>query len=159
MAGCELCGCPGAGQCLVCGIPLDARIFDSSNILPAPQNGQELLLARYQLHPMHCGVLHYFAQFTDRYAQDPVQVSTPGYEWQIRCDTQVLDPYLTFTHIINPWGLWGFRVDLRLPEGCTLEFTIRNVGAAPEDQLQLVGGRIGGRHWYDTRFGGAPGQL
>ena len=71
----------------------------------------------------------YFAQFTDRYAADPPEVETPGYQWQIRCNGQPRDPYLTFSHIINPWGLSGFPVYLRLEEGCTLEFAIRNLGS------------------------------
>ena len=61
----------------------------------------------------------------------PLEVRTPGYQWQIRCDRQPLDPYLTFDHIINPWGLAAFPVDVRLGEGCTMEFIIRNVGPAP----------------------------
>jgi hypothetical protein len=160
MAACELCGCIGAGQCETCGNPLDAGVFDNSSIQPAPGRlGEEVVLARFALHRNHCGVLHYFAQFTDRFARDPAQVTTPGYQWQIRCDRQPLDPYLTFDYIINPWGLAAFPVDVRLGEGCTMEFTIRNMGPAPADVLQSVGGRILGRHWYDTRFGGTPRQL
>jgi hypothetical protein len=157
--GCELCGHPGTGQCHVCGMPLDAGIFDSSSVVPAPGPGEAAVLARHALHPTHCGMLHYFAQFTDQYARDPTRIATPGYQWQIRCDTQPLDPYLTFSHIINPWGLAAFPVDVRLGEGVTIEFTIRNVGAAGANVLNEVGGRIVGRHWYDTRFGGAPRRL
>ena len=94
-----------------------------------PKPGQELVLARYELHRNYCGLLMYFAQFTDAYAADPQAVETPGYQWQIRCNGQPRDPYLTFGHIINPWGLSGFPVYLRLEEGCTLEFAIRNVGS------------------------------
>jgi hypothetical protein len=159
MSACALCGCIGAGQCEACGIPLDAGVFDRSSIQPAPAAGEEIVLAGYALHRNHCGVLRYFAQFTDRFAQDPARVATPGYQWQIRCDRQPLDPYLTFAHIINPWGLVAFPVDVRLGEGCTVEFSIRNVGPAPADVLQFVGGRILGRHWYDTRFGGTPRRL
>jgi hypothetical protein len=141
-------------------MPLDAGIFDSSSVVPAPQQpGDEVELARYELHPMHCGVLHYFAQFTDAHAQNPARIATPGYQWQIRCDTQPLDPYLTFEHIINPWGLAAFPVDVRLSEGATIAFTIRNISATGADVLTQVGGRIVGRHWYDTRFGGAPERL
>ena len=162
MSACALCGCIGAGQCETCGIPLDARVFDHSTIQDAPKLlGEEKVLASYALHRNYCGVLCFFAQFTDRFARDPARgVTTPGYQWQIRCDRQPLDPYLTFGHIINPWGLDGFPVDVRLSEGCTVEFTIRNVGPpTPEDVLERVGGRILGRHWYDTRFGGTPRRL
>jgi hypothetical protein len=157
---CELCGCVGAGQCETCGIPLDTGVFDRSSIQPAPAIlGEEIVLAEYALHRNHCGILRYFAQFTDRFARNPARVTTPGYQWQIRCDRQPLDPYLTFAHIINPWGLVAFPVDVRLSEGCTVEFTIRNVGPAATDVLRFVGGRILGRHWYDTRFGGTPRRL
>jgi hypothetical protein len=158
MSACASCGCIGAGQCEVCGIPLDAGVFDDSKIRDAPLVGEEFVLAEYTLHRNHCGVLRYFAQFTDLFAREPDKVATPGYQWQIRCDGQPLDPYLTFAHIVNPWGLVGFPVDVRLGEGCRVEFTIRNVGAPPGDVL-VVGGRILGRHWYDTRFGGSPRQL
>jgi hypothetical protein len=155
----HVCGWPGAAQCDVCEAPLDSGPFDSSAVLPAPDPGDEVVLARYVLQPTHCGVLRYFAQFTDQHAEDPTRIRTTGYEWQLRSDTQPLDPYLTFDHIINPWGLATFPVDIRLAEGATIEFVIRNIGAAGGDVLQEVGGRIVGRHWYDTRFGGAPRLL
>ncbi|QEU90450.1 hypothetical protein [Streptomyces kanamyceticus] len=158
-AACTVCGCPGAGQCHVCGSPLDARVFDSSNVVAAPGPGEEVVLARFELPSTHCGLLQYFAQFTDLFARDPGRVATPGYQWQIRSDVQPLDPYLSFGHIINPWGLSGFPVDIRISEGAALEFTVRNTGASRADTLTEVGGRILGRHWYDTRFGGAPGLL
>jgi hypothetical protein len=149
----------------VCGTPRDARPFDSSrvvdleNLNPPFERGREEVLARYVLHPMHCGVLSYFAQFTDRYAKDPAEIATPGYEWQIRSDGQPLDPYLTFDHIINPWGLGAFAVEIRLEHGATIEFAIRNTGVPEGKDLKVVAGRIVGRHWYDTRFGGAPRRL
>ena len=40
--------------------------------------GQENVLARYELHRNYCGMLLYFAQFTDRYARDATKVQTPG---------------------------------------------------------------------------------
>src|SRR5262249_3137203 len=104
--------------CHICGIPQDAGFFDESNIKPAPDAGKEIVLARYELHRNYCGLLMYFAQFTDSYAFDPREVETPGYQWQIRCNGQPRDPYLTFGHIINPWGLSGFPIYLRLEEGC-----------------------------------------
>ncbi|WP_306333567.1 hypothetical protein [Streptomyces sp. KL118A] len=154
-----VCGRSGVGQCEVCGRPLDARVFDSSSVVAAPGPGEETVLARFELPSTHCGVLEYFAQFTDRFARDPGRAATPGYRWQIRSDVQPLDPYLSFGHIINPWGLSGFPLDIRLAEGAVIEFTVRNTGASRADELTEVGGRILGRHWYDTRFGGAPGRL
>jgi hypothetical protein len=154
--------------CHTCGIPWDAGFFDESNIINLTDltqrpldRGQEFVLARYQLHRNYCGMLLYFAQFTDQYARDPTQVKTPGYQWQIRCNGQPRDPYLTFDHIINPWGLSGFPVYLRLEEGCVVEFVIRNVNVGPDDpqKLEKVGGRILGRYWYNTIYGGAPNRL
>ena len=145
--------------CQICGIPQDAGFFDESSIKGAPPLGQEVVLARYELHREYCGLLMYFAQFTDVYAGDPKEVETPGYQWQIRCNGQPRDPYLTFGHIINPWGLSGFPVYLRLEEGCTLEFAIRKVGDDQGKTLQKIGGRILGRTWYNTAYGGAPNRL
>lgn len=145
--------------CHICGIPWDAGVFDQSDIQTAPEPGQEVILARFDLHPNYCGTLLYFAQFTDLYARDPSQVSTPGYQWQIRNNGSPLDPYLAFDYIINPWGMAGFPVQMRLSEGAHLELVIRNVGGTDAVQLKQVGGRLVGRYWYNTDFGGAPNKL
>jgi hypothetical protein len=145
--------------CHICGIPSDAGFFDASSIQKAPDPGQEVVLASYELHRNYCGMLLYFAQFTDSYARDPTQVDTPGYQWQIRCNGQPRDPYLTFAHIINPWGLSGFPVYLRLEEGCVLEFVMRKVGDDQGKTLTKVAGRLLGRYWYNTGYGGAPNRL
>jgi hypothetical protein len=153
--------------CHVCGIPADAGFFDSSSIADPPtEPGQEVVLARYELHRNYCGVLHYFAQFTDAYAADPTQVETPDLRWQIRCNGQPRDPYLTFDRIINPWGLSGFPIHLRLEEGCLVEFVVQFAGpgtpivllsstAAP---VLKVGGRLLGRYWYNREYGGFSGS-
>ena len=142
--------------CDICGIPSDAGFFDESSIQSAPGSGQEIVLARYQLHRNYCGVLMSFAQFTDQYAVNNANVQTTGYQWQIRCNGQPRDPYLTFGHIINPWGYGGFPIQLRLEEGCLVEFVIRNVGGSV---LTQAGGRITGRYWYNTAYGGAAYRL
>jgi hypothetical protein len=64
-----------------------------------------------------------------------------------------------FDRIINPWGLSGFPIYLRLEEGSRVELVVRNVGPPPGEELAEVGGRILGRHWYDPAFGGAPHNL
>jgi hypothetical protein len=151
--------------CQICGIPADAGYFDSSSIALAPKaRGEEVVLAKYELHRSYCGVLQYFAQFTELYARDPAEVETPGLEWQIRCNGQPRDPYLTFDRIINPWGLSGFPIQLRLEEGCLVELVVRYVGTAepigPGEEsfesgtVQKVGGRLLGRYWYNTLYGG-----
>jgi hypothetical protein len=150
--------------CHICGIPQDAGFFDDSDILPAPAPGQELVLARYELHRNYCGMLLYFAQYVKSLSDASTQVTTPqittpGYQWQIRCNGQPRAPYLAFDHIINPWGLSGFPIYLRLEEGCLLEFVIRNVGASGSDILDKVGGRLLGRYWYNDIYGGASKHL
>jgi hypothetical protein len=145
--------------CHICGVPADAGFFDESTVTDPPPPGGEIVLARYTLHRNHCGLLMYFAQFTDRFARDPGEVLTPGYRWQIRCNGQPRDPYLTFDRIINPWGLSGFPVSLRLEEGSVIEFAVRRGGDDQGRTVGKIGGRILGRHWYDTRFGGAPNPL
>jgi hypothetical protein len=145
--------------CHLCGIPVDAGFFDESTVQDAPQSGEERVLARYQLHRNYCGLLLYFAQFTNRHASDPAQVRTPGYQWQIRCDGQPRDPYLTFDRIINPWGLSGFPIALRLDAGCVVEFVVQGNGDDEDLPLTKVGGRILGRYWYNTLYGGAPNRL
>jgi len=148
--------------CPICGIPWDSGFFDESSVVPVTTGtvlavGSELVLARYQLHRNYCGVLTNFAQFTDLYASDNSVVRTPGYEWQLRCNGQPRDPYLTFDNIINPWGQGAYPVNLRLEAGCLIEFVIRRVSAGTP--LGVVGGRITGRYWYNTEYGGAPNRL
>ena len=145
--------------CHVCGIPVDAGFFDDSAVADPPGRGEEVVLARYALHRNYCGVLLYFAQFTDRFARDPGEVLTPGYQWQIRCDGQPRDPYLTFDRIINPWGLSGFPVALRLQEGSVVEFVVRRTGPVQDKVVTKIGGRILGRYWYNSNYGGAPNRL
>jgi hypothetical protein len=145
--------------CYTCGIPVDAGFFDESTVQDAPAKGQECVLARYELHRNYCGVLLYFAQFTDRFARDPVEVLTPGYQWQIRCDGQPRDPYLTFDRIINPWGLSGFPLALRLDAGAIIEFVVRRTGNNPNSAIEKIGGRILGRYWYNAAYGGLPNSL
>ena len=147
--------------CHVCGIPADASYFDDSSIAKAPdKDGREVVLAKYELHPNYCGELQYFAQYTDAYALSPAAVDTPDLEWQIRSDGQPLAPWLTFRRIINPWGLSGFPIHLRLREGSLTELVVRFVGAGSVILLKdlppvhQVGGRLLGRFWYNTNFGG-----
>ena len=82
---------------------------------------------------------------------------TPNLQWQIRSDGQPLAPWLTFDRIINPWGLTGFPIHIRLREGCLLEFVVR-IAASPITRVfapvQVVGGRLLGRFWYNPAFGG-----
>lgn len=144
--------------CHICGVPWDASYFDAASIQKAPQPGQELVLARYQLHRNYCGILMSFAQFTNKYALNNAEVQTPGYQWQVRCNGQPRDPYLTFDYILNPWGYGGLPLQLRLEEGCVVELVIHNVDVPAGKELEVVGGRVTGRYWYNTEYGGAPNR-
>jgi hypothetical protein len=164
MNGSHICDLPRAEGafhlCHICGTPSDASFFDEAGIRLAPENpGDEVVLASYQLHRNYCGVLLYFSQYTDAFAQSARNVRTPGYLWEIRINGQPRDPYLAFDFIRNPWGLSGFPLYLRLEEGCLLEFVLRDVGAVGAQRLSVVGGRLVGRYWYNNMFGGAPNRL
>lgn len=181
----NLCTVEGvvSSGCATCGIPWDAGYFDESRVFNLDANndgfndlldrGEELVLARYQLHRNYCGVLMSFAQFTEAYARDNAQVLTPGYQWQVRVNGLPRDPYLTLDHILNPWGQSGMLVQLRLEESSLVELAIRNIDVPrtippnPPDplkkpdprELHIVGGRITGRFWYNPDFGGRPNRL
>jgi hypothetical protein len=141
--------------CEHCGIPPDAGFFDDSNVRPAPDPGEQVVLACHQLHRNDCGVLMYFSQFTDRFASDTRRVQTPGYVWEVRRDGQPLSPYNRLEHIVNAWGIGGFPLHLRLEGGSRLELVISNLNVHPGDAryLEIVGGRILGRYWYNPLFG------
>jgi hypothetical protein len=137
--------------CHICGIPADAGIFDRSHILGVPAVGGEAVLAQFTLHRNYCGELLYFAQYVD-----PPAVATPGLLWEIRFNGRAREPYQGLDHIVNPWGLCGFPLNIRLDEGALVELAVRNVGGGAFNQ---VGGRLVGRYWYNTAYGGAPNPL
>jgi hypothetical protein len=143
--------------CTACGVPFDAQYFDRSSVKPVPRAGETIELARVDLPPQYCGVLEYFAQFTDEYALDNSQIETPGVEWLILADGSPLSPYLSFDRIINPWGEGAFPVAVRLPEGATIKFIARGVSnnSPNPSQITRVGGRLLGRFWYNATFGDA----
>lgn len=138
--------------CPMCGIPLDSQYFDESKVDTAPKLGQERLLARFELPPQYCGVLEYFAQFTDAYGKDPSRIHTPGLQWLILVNKRPLYPYTNLDRIVNPWGNGSFQVSIRLDENSTVEFRVRRLSdQAPE--VEIVAGRILGRYWYNTSYG------
>jgi hypothetical protein len=138
--------------CHICGAPSDARPFDVSGFAQPPAPGNEIVLASFDLHRNYCGLLMYFAQFTR-----PNRIETPGFSWQVRCNGRGMEPYASLGHVLNPWGLNGFPVNVRLEAGASVELVIRNIGGAPA--LQRVGGRLLGRYWYNDMYGGAPRSL
>jgi hypothetical protein len=136
----------------MCGIPLDSQYFDDSKVTAAPEVGREVLLARFELPPQYCGVLEYFAQFTDAYGKDPSRIQTPGLQWLILVNKRPLYPYTNLDRIVNPWGNGSFQVSIRLDENSTVEFQVRRLSdKAPE--VTTVGGRILGRYWYNATYG------
>jgi len=126
--------CLSSELCAKCAMPLDARYFDSSSITKVPDVGAEVVLARFELPAEYCGVLEYFSQWTDAWANDPEQIQTPNVSWSILANRRPLDPYLPWQHIANPWGYGSFPIMLRLEESMTLELIARGIstGADPD---------------------------
>jgi hypothetical protein len=134
--------------CTSCGAPFDSQYFDESSVVDVPRGGETVTLAEFELPPQYCGVLEYFAQFTDEYARDNALIETPGIEWLILVDGSPLFPYLTLDHIVNPWGEGAFRVAIRLQENTILKFIARGVSGGASSSISKVGGRLLGRFWY-----------
>jgi hypothetical protein len=143
---------------LDCGIPLDSQYFDDARVLPVPVVGATQTVARFELPAQYCGVLEYFAQFTDLFGRDPSAVETPGLRWQILANRQPLYPYHQLELIVNPWGNGSFQFSVRLPEGAVVEMVVRRIAEpvlAPANQIARVGGRLMGRFWYNSAYGNA----
>jgi hypothetical protein len=154
--------------CQICGIPVDAGYFDVASIQDAPgfrsgknEDKTEVELAHYELNPQYCGTLLYFMQYAELIrTRRQVLSNTPGYEWLILCNNQPRAPYLPTSLILNPWGYNALPIHLRLEEGCTVRFVVRKLTPAAGDvKLSQVGGRLLGRTWYNTQYGGAPNRL
>lgn len=143
--------------CFNCGIPIDANYFDESGVEGLPDLGREVVLARFELSPQYCGVLEYFAQFTDLYETDSSEIETPGLEWVILSNGHPLYPYVKLERIVNPWGNGSFQIAIRLDEAATIEFVVRrrSAGSNGITRIKRVGGRIVGRYWYNTAYGAA----
>lgn len=146
--------------CQICGVPLDAGYFDVADIKVAPEReGEEVEVARYELNPQYCGTLLYFTQYAEDLSARQVISHTSGYEWLILCNNQPRAPYLPTKLILNPWGYNALPIHLRLEEGCTLRFVVRRVASTMPHELSQVGGRLLGRSWYNTIYGGTPNRL
>jgi hypothetical protein len=144
----------GSQPCERCGLAIDARHFDESGVVDLPAPGREALLARVELAPQYCGVLEFFSQYTDAQARDAATIETPGLQWIILVNRQVLAPYVGLERIVNPWGFGSFQIMSRLPDGATLEFVVRRrLGGDALAGVTRVGGRLAGRSWYDTSYG------
>jgi hypothetical protein len=144
--------CDSSVVCAHCAMPFDAQTFDVSGLGEPPPPGRLIVLARFELPPEYCGTLEYFAQFTDAYGKDRSAVQTPGLSWSVRVNQRPLNPYLDLQHILNPWGIGGFPMKIRLDDGAALELVVRTIGPNKE-KIALVGGRLMGRYWYNRAFG------
>jgi hypothetical protein len=141
---------------------MDAGYFDVASINKAPSTvGQEVEVAHYELNPQYCGTLLYFSQYAEGESGKQVISHTPGYQWIIFCNDQPRAPYLPTSLILNPWGATNLSIDLRLEEGCIVRLVVRKVSPPPQTAVQLsqVGGRLLGRTWYNTIYGGTPNRL
>ncbi len=145
-------GCPRCGQ------PLDALSFDESKIEAWTPGTREIVLARFDLPIQYCGVLESLSQFTDLYAGDPRQVSTPSVQWRLLIDRNPAAPYLDVRWILNPWGECSPSVPIRLSAGARVELIARRVLPPNGGEPAVVGGRITGRYWYDQSFGAPRGE-
>ena len=141
-----------SGLCAACGVPLDSQYFDDSSVQPVPSRGAEIVLARFDVPSQYCGVLNYFAQFTDAFASNSANVATPGIEWKLLVNNHALFPYINLRHIVNPWGFGSFQVNMRLDESSTIEMVARITDDDPA--IKTIGGRIVGRFWYNPAYGG-----
>ena len=161
---------------MICGIPLDAEYFDVSGFVgsgvavekfasfdlqppdPLPRRGEHVVLASVQLHPQYCGVLTYFAQYTDLYAKENEQILTPGFAWSIEQNGKPVFPYTRFELIVNPWGYNCLPIAVRLDENARVEFVLSNRAVSDAKlasyPIQAFAGRIMGRYWYNDSFGG-----
>jgi hypothetical protein len=143
---------------LDCGIPIDSQYFDDAHFADLPEIGASALLARFELPSQYCGVLECFSQYTDLAIREPAEVETPGLLWQIRANRQPLSPYHRLTAIFNPWGYGSFQFSIRLAEAAVVELVARriadqvNVSGKP---ITRIGGRLLGRYWYNSAYGGA----
>lgn len=143
--------------CVNCGVPIDSKYFDESGFAPVPAAGRKVTLARFDLPPQYCGVLEYFAQFTDAAARNPAAVETPTVDWLLLLNGRPLYPYVQIQHILNPWGFGSFQISVRLDEAAIVEFAVRGAVSpapgVPADPVSRVGGRIVGRYWYNPVYG------
>lgn len=145
------------GLCASCGIPVDSQYFDESSVVEAPTaTGDEVVLAHFELPPQYCGVLQYFSQFTDALGSNFTNVQTPTIEWKVLVNNHALFPYINLRHVVNPWGYGSYPVNIRLDEDSTVELVARRVaqiGSLPNPVINVIGGRIAGRFWYNASYG------
>lgn len=148
-------GLPPGTICVNCGVPVDSQHFDETGFADVPEPGRRIVLARFSLPPQYCGVLEFFAQYTDAFGKSAAAIETPTVEWLLTMNDRPVYPYVNISAVLNPWGFGSFATKLRLDEGATVEFSVRGslAGTNPPDVIQRVGGRIAGHYWYNPVYG------
>lgn len=144
----------GRPAAVECDQPVDSQYFDAVGFVPGAkkklESGAWVQVVKWELPQQYCGILEYFAQFTDEQARDPSKV-TNGLRWQIRANGTPLAPYHALEAIVNPWGNGSFQFRIRLPDRAVVEMLVRGSAGA----IDLIGGRLMGRYWYNAATGGA----
>jgi len=138
-----------APACETCGTPWNAEHFDQFGFAPLPDPGKQVVLASFEAPPQHCAILECFSQYTDVNAGNPVEVRTPGIEWRLLVNGRPLYPYVDVQVILNPWGFGSFCVRLKLSEAARLELAVRRRSDAGASAINVVGGRLSGRYWFN----------
>ncbi|HDR7429958.1 TPA: hypothetical protein QCX20_003342 [Bacillus toyonensis] len=134
--------------CNNCGSPVDTGWFDNSSIKQAPLIlNNEVVLAQYKVPPNYCGQLVYFSQYAFPFSEEGDMFYTPDYEWSIRLDGSPLAPYTSLDHIVNPWGIHGFPINIRLNGDNKIQLVVRCI--KEKGNLSRIGGRLMGRYWYN----------
>jgi hypothetical protein len=146
--------------CTACGIPLDSRPFDAFGAVRTADLhvGQRVVLASFTLPQHYCGTLQCFSQYTDLLATSQ-GYGTAGLVWSLLTNGRPLAPYQRMTLVVNPWGIGGFPIELRLDEGATVQFVVQRTAEPLQPRLTEIGGRISGRYWYNHLYGGTDSRV
>jgi hypothetical protein len=94
--------------CTNCGIPADSEYFDESGFADLPAPGNEVVLARFDLHHQYCGILECFSQYTDLFFANAAEAQTPGLEWLLLGESPAPISVCEFASDSEPLGVWQF---------------------------------------------------
>ena len=125
--------------CTACGAPVDSQYFDESSVVLAPVVGETVTLAEFELPPQYCGVLEYFAQFTDEYARD----NSPRPEAAIRSEIRrfILWPAQATSYKIGAMKILSLREEAKRELGARFDIrrfhdTVIDSGGLPLSVLE-----------------------
>ena len=145
---------------LDCGIPIDSQYFDDAHFADLPDIGASALLARFELPSQYCGVLECFSQYTDLASTGPGGGGNTGTDLaNPRQSATAFAVPPSSTAILNPWGYGSFQFSIRLSEAAVVEMVVRRIADQDEclsgKSITRIGGRLLGRYWYNSAYGGA----